>query len=339
MGNRKGICLRTASIKGFTLIELMVVITIIGLVSVLTLPGIVTAIGERRLDSSAQLLQGAIAGARDKAIHDNAPAGIRLMPNPANPAVLNRIVPLVAGGSYSNGFITLPTPAYVPPVPCLTIVQSLVGPDGLACEPTAWNWNARVGDRVKIGLQTYTICGPVYQPNADGFVNYDPAGTPFPIGTTGAYLDFLQLVNGRDDDGDGFVDNGFDGVNQNLNFDAAGNPIIDELAEWEVEKWLGSFDPISAYALFRRPTPGPATANLTLSVPVSVTASTLPTNTLSGAVDIMISPTGIVDLSGPYASPAAVGLGQAKSVFALDDGSGNTRKITLWTRTGLIESE
>ena len=327
MGNRKGICLRTASIKGFTLIELMVVITIILAVSVLLLPGVVTAIGERRLDASAQALQGAIVAARDGAKLDGAPRGIRLMPDPANPATFNRVVPLVTGPRYSEGLVSLPATGYVPPLPCLTIVQA----DYL--HPTAWGWNVRVGDRLQIGLNTYTVCGPVTVANADGFVNY-PAVGPFPVRldpTHVVYLDYLFLVNGRDDNGDGFVDNGWDGL------DNDGDGVIDDASEWEQETWTFPVAPSSPYTLIRRPVPaaGPQTV---LSVPISLAASTLWPSPITGNVDLMIRQDGTVDLSGPHASQAAVSMGQAKSVFTLDDGK-SQKSITLWTRTGRVESQ
>ena len=332
--------------RGFTLIELLVVVTIILLVSVVTLPAVVNGLGDRTLLSSAQALQGALVAARDGAKLDNAPRGLRFMPDPANPATLNRIVPLVTGGSYSEGLVYVPT-GYVPPVPCLTLVERVTDAAGQPISRTAFAWNARIGDRLKIGFDTYTICGPMMTPNADGFVNYrDPAtgldSTPFFIivGTTTVYFDYLQLVNGRDDNHDGFVDNGFDGLDNDL---ING---IDDPGEWEVETWVKPVPDFSPYTIYRRPVPGGG-SQTTLSVPVLTAASTLMPNPITGVVELMIQPNGTVDLSGPYASSSAVSLGQAKSVFVLDanaapsiplDPNDSIRSVTLWTRTGMVES-
>ena len=67
---------------GFTLIELLVVILIILLVSAVVLPTVLPAISHRQVSEAARILQGALAGARDTAINNNAPAGIRLLPDP-----------------------------------------------------------------------------------------------------------------------------------------------------------------------------------------------------------------------------------------------------------------
>ncbi len=71
--------------RGFTLVELLVVITIILITSILVLPPIVGAINHRQGANGAQVLQAALAGARDQAAQDNAPAGIRLLPDPVFP--------------------------------------------------------------------------------------------------------------------------------------------------------------------------------------------------------------------------------------------------------------
>src|SRR5690348_14747417 len=71
--------------RGFTLVELLVVILIILLVSAVALPTVLPAINHRQVSEAARILQGALAGARDKAIHDNQPSGIRLLPDPAYP--------------------------------------------------------------------------------------------------------------------------------------------------------------------------------------------------------------------------------------------------------------
>ena len=91
--------------KGFTLVELLVVILIIGVVSAVTLPTVLPALAHRQVSESARTLQAAIEGARDAAIRANAPRGIRLLPDPAFPnstavpmLASNRIVPIEPAG-------------------------------------------------------------------------------------------------------------------------------------------------------------------------------------------------------------------------------------------------
>src|SRR5271157_3173753 len=108
---------RQAERGGFTLIELLVVILIILLVSAVVLPTVIPAISHRQVSEAARILQGALAGARDTAINTNAPAGIRLLPDPVfngiNPSTAtldparvlasNRYIPIQLAPNYSEG--------------------------------------------------------------------------------------------------------------------------------------------------------------------------------------------------------------------------------------------
>src|SRR5271157_5489289 len=88
---------RQAGRPGFTLIELLVVMLIILLVSAVVLPTVIPAISHRLVSEAARILQGALAGARDTAINNNAPAGIRLLPDPAltgQPIIVNGVATL-----------------------------------------------------------------------------------------------------------------------------------------------------------------------------------------------------------------------------------------------------
>ena len=115
---------RQAGRRGFTLIELPVVILIILLVSAVVLPTVIPAISHRQVSEAARILQGALAGARDTAINNNAPAGIRLLPDPAltgqaivlngvptlDPTKIlasNRYIPIQLAPDYSEGLVNI----------------------------------------------------------------------------------------------------------------------------------------------------------------------------------------------------------------------------------------
>jgi prepilin-type N-terminal cleavage/methylation domain-containing protein len=142
---------------GFTLVELLVVIFIILLVSAVALPTVIPAITHRQVSEAARLLQGAIVGARDAAIHANAPRGIRLLPDPTFTPLIpqgqtgagqidptrilacNRIVPIQPAPDYSEGFVNIlrdpnfpgaisPFPSNLPPFPQQTNPQQFILP-------------------------------------------------------------------------------------------------------------------------------------------------------------------------------------------------------------------
>jgi prepilin-type N-terminal cleavage/methylation domain-containing protein len=248
---------------GFTLIELLVVITIIIIVSAIALPTIVSAWGHRQSSEAARILHAALVGARDEAIRTGAPSGIRLLPDPTliqrlpngriDPAAVlaaNRIVPIAPAPNYSEGGVSVFPAATYPAairtvngasgVPCLVIEGTVVDSQGLPKSPVSWYWNIRVGDKIQVGNAGpwYTVVGPTAigpaQGNPELFVNIGPAGAPLPTLQQGLPCEYLLVVNGRDDNGNGWVDEGFDGV------DNDGVNGVDDAAEWEVERWLGA---------------------------------------------------------------------------------------------------
>ena len=131
--------------RGFTLVELLVVLTIILLVSAATLPTVIAALSHREVSESARILQAALVGAHDAAIRANEPRGIRLLPDPALtqppfsvaagagvPGTLslayNRFVPIQPAPQYNDGLVAVrafndlthpivPSNAFPPPYP------------------------------------------------------------------------------------------------------------------------------------------------------------------------------------------------------------------------------
>jgi prepilin-type N-terminal cleavage/methylation domain-containing protein len=180
------------------------------------------------------------------------PAGVYLFPNSSSlPGVL-----MVEESPYAGGYVTAL---------------------GEPRSPTNWYWNVRVGDKIKINAsgRAYTIVGPCVinpwtsvvsnQGNPELFVNVGAPGstpplqrnyyTPAPAATppvtpfATANPEFLFVVNGEDDDGDGYVDEGFDGANQNPPEpgnapDATHDLLTDEPTEWEVETWKGALSEV-----------------------------------------------------------------------------------------------
>lgn len=337
--------------SAFTLIELLVVLTIIALVSAATLPTVLPALQHRQISESARLVQATIEGQRDAAIRFNAARGVRLLPDPAFPGstidptvplAFSRLVPLEPAPDYSEGLVSVWSDAHpgnIPypnaggspyPAEVLRIEGANYGPDGLPVARTNWYWNVRVGDRIRIGTagHLYTVVGPLKLFGADNpelFVNIGPPGSPSPIarsfkvidGNATETVEFLYLVNGVDDDGDGYTDEGWDGVDNDR------DDATDEIAppsEWEPEKWLGSEAQgvlARPYVIKRRPVPTQGARVVSLPSDVVIDASTWQTtrersrlpvdpNTLS--VDLMISPSGQVIPTTVYSSPASAGV-------------------------------
>jgi prepilin-type N-terminal cleavage/methylation domain-containing protein len=322
----------------FTLIELLVVILIIAVVSAVTLPTVLPALQHRQVSESARVLQAAIEGARDQAVRANAPRGIRLLPDPSFlPPMLaaNRIVAIEPAGEYTEGRVAIravATPAHVvdgvTTDRALRIEECQVGATGLPNPRTSWYWNARVGDRMRIGSsgRTYTVVGPIVVGNPEKFVNVGEPGAPVTGANetvNGSGSEYLFLVNGQDDDQDGFIDDGFDGLR---NDGTTGIP--DLAAEWEPEAWLAGEDATETlpdgttrprtfdapYTILRRPypTPGVRPTDLPSNIVIDLTTldpanptrerSRLPVEPGSGYVDIMILPNGTVAPRAFYAT-------------------------------------
>jgi prepilin-type N-terminal cleavage/methylation domain-containing protein len=331
--------------RGYTLVELLVVILIIGVVSAATLPTVLPAISHRQVSESARILQAAIEGARDAAIRADAPRGIRLLPDPAfpgsataenTPLAFNRIVPIEPAGEYDEGRVSIrPGPGPTIAGPALRIEESQVSPGGQANARTSWYWNVRVGDRIRIGASGhfYTVVGPVVDDNPERFVNVGPPGPPV---TSGAWAsvgepgsDVLFVVNGHDDNRNGLIDEGFDGVdndgdgaadeaNEDDGLDNNGDGTVDDPAERETESWLGQqamFPTIDQpYTIRRRPYPSPGARAVELPSDVVIDATTwdstrersrLPIDSGTLTVDIMVGPDGQIVPNTPYSSPAA----------------------------------
>jgi prepilin-type N-terminal cleavage/methylation domain-containing protein len=111
---------------------------------------------------------------------------------------------------------------------CLYNYVPLTPPVQLPNERANWYWNIRVGDKFRFhdSSAIYTVVGPVGLPrdangnidarlNPELYVNND-VSTPGDFATNFPNTpQFLYLVNGVDDDLDGFIDNSFDNVDNN----------------------------------------------------------------------------------------------------------------------------
>jgi len=378
--------------RAFTLIELLVVIVIIAIISAVALPTILPALAHRQVSEAARLVQGALVGARDSALHRNAPSGFRLLPDPAwplqylpsgqldptVPLAASRIVPLEPAPEYTEGAVSVyPGQSYavLTPLPCLVIEESIgawiqPAPGApyvfLPGSPTSWFWNIRVGDKIQVAAagRWYTVAGPMAtgpsSGNSELFCNAGQPGQKSPLSRTLPSPDgqsvtvqpeFLFLVNGQDDNQNGWIDEGFDGVdNNNVNG-------IDEPAEWEIETWQGSLATAgalnAAYAIQRRPVPSASSRGIDLptNVVIDLTPgrSRLPVDPRTGFVDILVYPNGSVVPTTIYSTPASVGLAGSFLHFWLAERSdvsvppaaipaGRSWLVSVFSRTGRVVS-
>ena len=395
---------RSARQSGFTLIELLVVILIVLIVSAVALPTILPALSHRQVSEGARILQAALAGARDAAIRDNAPSGIRLLPDPTfsgigpqflangttknpywnildpmQPLAYNRVMPIAIPPEYQEGNasvvpanslfvngVSLYTNQGVfqgGPTNVLVLEESqgnwVLNAAGTSYSyvlnsPTSWFWNVRVGDKVQINNAGpwYTVIGPltinpaISNPatsnslgnNPELFVNVGMPGTASPLSytlfspgnlnSTTVNPEYLLLVNGQDDNANGWVDEEWDGVDNNNN---GLTDILDPNFEWfEVEKWLGSLATAgvtnATYTIQRRPAPAMNAREVALPTNVVIDAtswgasiawkglperSRVPSSALnqySGVIDVLVNTDGSFVPTTIYSSPASFGM-------------------------------
>ncbi len=327
---------------GFTLVELLVVLVIVLLISAVALAAYAHYGRSQAITSAARILSASIAGARDLA-GPSGGAGLRFLPDastvsyaggqidPTAQLTYRAALPLKPGPSYSSGLVNtgLPLPqGFAAPYPCLVVEQSPIDAEGLPCEPTSWFWKVRVGDTITVGQHPYTVVGPLAitpwsasPGNPDLAVNDGPPGSPpqltrtviTPTGRVSVPVEYLFLVNGRDDDRNGFVDDGWDGVDNNVNLQ------VDELLEWETETWQGFDGALSAtpYTIVSRPIPDSSRPPITLPLGVVIDASTVwttqertraPINRYTGVLDLIWNARGELEPSIPYGVPSSIGL-------------------------------
>lgn len=318
---------------GFTLIELLVVISIILLVSVLAIPAALQEWHQRALLDATRLVHASLREARTEAARLGAPVGVRFAAPPRDPGYADRVSMLVPGPDYSEGLVTTTDPATLPPgffvpYPCLMIEQAPFTAPGRPAPATSWWYNVRVGDRIRIGRtgSWYTVVGPVNPavPTAERFV---APVQPLDRGDGAGPLDYLWLVNGIDDNDDGFVDSGWDG------YDNDNDGVTDEPDEWELETWRQTPVAAASYTLRRRPVPSVAKSSYALPRPVVVDLASAP-------AELMIDPLGGAVPSGPYGVPTRLPLkDHVYRIRLIDrDRPDNEAWVTIDARLGTIDA-
>lgn len=323
--------------RGFTLVELLVVMVIVVMVSVVALPTIYSSFRERSIQEAARLVQATFTAAKDDAVRFGTMRGVRFVPDPSDPGICSRLLPIGSAADYSEGLLTVTDPATLPagfvlPYPCLMVEQATRDLQGRTTAPTSWPGNVRVGDRLQVGRNgpLYTVVGPTdpANPTDEGFVAITMPLVRTDPSAGEVKVDYLWLVNGVDDDRNGFADDGWDGVDNN------NDGVKDEAREWEVERWLQPPVASSPYAIRRRPAPIDPTRGTVLPAGVVIDTAGLPP-------ELVLDATGATTETGPYGVPSRIGLkGHEFKVHLIERGvSGNEAWITINARTGKVAAD
>ncbi|KAA0140554.1 prepilin-type N-terminal cleavage/methylation domain-containing protein [Gimesia chilikensis] len=91
----------------FTLVELLVVISILGILVVMTITSINFALSTDLTRSASRQVQSYLAGARDRAIYAKAPRGVRFFLDPDNPSAVTSMVYIAPSPYWEQGVIRM----------------------------------------------------------------------------------------------------------------------------------------------------------------------------------------------------------------------------------------
>lgn len=195
---------------GFTLAELLVVIVIVLLLAAAAAPIALAVNNGRALREASSTLQASVAGARDRALANQEPRGIRLIPETDNPSLVRQLRYIKPAKSMALGSAIVvdaiwndPTIPYNPAIP--PIVPALVNsswPDGIL-QPDRPGASFRMvvllgggGDAIRLkNSLPFRLNGTtkIYF----GGIRLSVAGQTFGYQTTDALLDYTINVNGN----------------------------------------------------------------------------------------------------------------------------------------------
>jgi prepilin-type N-terminal cleavage/methylation domain-containing protein len=98
---------RERATLGFTLVELLVVVTVMLILIAMTVTAIDFTFTSERIRSGARQLQSALEGARDRAIFAREARGLRLLVDPTEPRMVTGLIYIGAARNWSEGRIYL----------------------------------------------------------------------------------------------------------------------------------------------------------------------------------------------------------------------------------------
>lgn len=100
---RSAVCRR----GGFTLVELIVALSIFLILSTMTIMMVNVSTNSERISSSARQVQSYVLGARDRAIHAGEPRGVRFLLDPNNSSTVNSMVYIGSPQKFTTGSINI----------------------------------------------------------------------------------------------------------------------------------------------------------------------------------------------------------------------------------------
>ena len=121
VASNRSLALAACTRRGFTLVELLIVIFILAILALLAIPVLNAVNKDDKITGGSRSIRSFLAGARDRALHSKLPRGVRFLRDNNDPNVITGMVYIGPAGKLSQGTITIAaadkrTLAPVPPV-------------------------------------------------------------------------------------------------------------------------------------------------------------------------------------------------------------------------------